>query len=116
MVQDLCGRLYGEVEEILLNLGQKIHTKYSKYAYSKHAGVENNLLNLETTLLGISVICSEKKKDSYGYNKTASEKSDRPIMADPDTEHIRLLYEAALKIQIAKPTVFEYLIFTLQCL
>ena len=63
MVTDLCGRLYGEVEDILHTLGVKIDAKYSKYTYVHNAGVPNNLLNLETTLLGISVICSEKKKD-----------------------------------------------------
>ena len=37
MVVDLCGRLYGEIEDILHTLGVKIDAKYSKYTYLHNA-------------------------------------------------------------------------------
>ena len=57
MVNDLAGRLYATIEDIYISKGISFNPMFRQYAYRLNAGLDNNLLNLETTLLGLSVIC-----------------------------------------------------------
>ena len=91
MVNDLAGRLYATIEDILISKGFSFNPMFRQYANRLDAGLDNNLLNLETTLLGLSVICKPDEKsmlDQMISYMSSSSDQDK-IMPKPFTEYIK---------------------------
>ena len=93
MVNDLAGRLYATIEDIYISKGISFNPMFRQYAYRLDAGLDNNLLNLETTLLGLSVICKPNQKSFLGKaaDLVFSSSDQDKIMPKPFTEYIKQL-------------------------
>ena len=86
--------------------------KFKQYVYRQNAGIDNNLLNLETTLLGLSVMCKPAEKSFFSIFIPGS-KDQEKLMPTPHTDYISILSHQNENLKTRDAIAYEYIKHTL---
>ena len=115
MINDLAGRLYATIEDILIEYGLCPDPQYRQYAYRLNAGTDSNLLSLETTLLALTVICKPAEK-SFVDSIISVFKEQQKLMPIPLTDYILKLRFYNEKLKEINNIAYQYINHTLDLL